>query len=393
MRILMIAQSNFTHDGRIIRLSSVLINHNINVDLICLRYEHESEYEEINGVRFFRIMKNYPKNSVFLYLITSLIFLIKASIKATFLALKNSYELVHIHNMPDYLVFAVLYLKLKNVPIVLDLHDLPVELFKDKWKNRGFNQIKYILRFIENVSCSFADYILTVTKECVDILIKQGINPNKISLIMNSADDNLFRYTDERFKRNEINGFKFLYHGTIERRFGLHYFLNTMPQILRVVPNAEFHLFGSYNNEYSDELRYLIKTLNIEKFVFFNEAVPYIQVNEMIKDFDMGVVTYEQTDYMNLALPTKAVEYALTGLPFIISDLISVRTIFREMSVCYVEPENSESIIEKVYNLYKNCRLREEMAKLAYEDILKFSWNVMSARYLTIINKLIVDRK
>ncbi len=388
MRVLMIAQSNFNHDGRIIRLSSALINHNIKVDLICLRYDDQSDYEEVNGIRFFRIMRNYPKDKVISYLAVSLFFLIKAFIKTTSLALQEKYNLVHVHNMPDYLVFAAFFFKLKKVPVILDMHDVSVELFKDKWGDKKFYQFKFLIKFVEKVSCAFADHVITVTKECLDILLKHGINVEKTSLIMNSADENLFRYSDERFSRDEKKGFKFLYHGTVERRFGLHYFLNAMPEILKIVPDAEFHLYGTFTNEYSNELRHLIYTLKLTKSVIFNEAVPYTKVSDMIKDFDMGIITYERTEYMNLALPTKAVEYALTGLPFIISDLISVHTIFQDKSVCYINPEDIESIVYNVNKLINNKVLREEMARYAFADILKISWSIMSSKYLELVHTL-----
>jgi glycosyltransferase involved in cell wall biosynthesis len=111
-------------------------------------------------------------------------------------------------------------------------------------------------------------------------------------------------------------------------------------------------------------------------------------VDEMIKQYDMGVVTYEQTEYMNLAMPTKAGEYALTGLPFIISDMISVRSVFSENSVCYVTPENSSEIAEKVAELRKDGKKRQEMAQSSFNDMLRISWNVMKTRYLDLILKL-----
>jgi glycosyltransferase involved in cell wall biosynthesis len=342
----------------------------------------------VDGVRVFRIMKKFSQETIFSYVFGSLLFLFKSMIKSTALALKEKYSMVHVHNMPDYLVFSAVFLKLKRIPVILDIHDLTVELFKEKWSDKKFRIFKHILKFTEKVSCNFADHILTVTKECVDILMKRGIKSDKISLIMNSADENLFSFSDSRFSRDKDSTFKFLYHGTIAKRFGLHYFISAMPQILKFIPNAEFHIYGGSENEYSDELRLLISGSGLQKSVNFKESIPYAEVNEMIKDYDMGVITYEQTEYMNLAMPTKAGEYAITGLPFIISDMTSVRTIFREKSVCYVKPDDIESIVECIIKLQRDSELRAEMARSAYEDMLKISWNVMQKRYLDLFNTL-----
>jgi glycosyltransferase involved in cell wall biosynthesis len=89
---------------------------------------------------------------------------------------------------------------------------------------------------------------------------------------------------------------------------------------------------------------------------------------------------------MDLALPTKAGEYALTGLPFIMSDLISVRTVFRNNSVQYVKPKETDLVAETILNLYSDKAKRKKMSENAYNDIKKISWNVMQKRYIDLIN-------
>jgi glycosyltransferase involved in cell wall biosynthesis len=393
MRVLMIAQSNFDYDARIIRLSSVLIENHIDVDLICLRNKDQLKYEFKHGVNVYRIMKTFHQDSIVSYIFFSLLFTFKALLTSIFIARKNRCEIVHVHNMPDYLVFSAAYHKLRGIPVILDIHDLTVELFKEKWSSKRFKRFLPILKFVEKISCNFADQVITVTRECVEILINRGIKEEKISLIMNTPDERVFTYDTTRFKNSNSKKFKFLYHGTIASRFGLHYFIKALPEILKVIPNAEFHIYGRFNNEYSDTLRGMIKEFGLSNNIFFIDHIPYSQLNNMIKDFDMGVVTYEQTEYMNLAMPTKAGEYAFTGLPFIISDLISVRTVFRSESVCYVNPNDTNMIAEKIIKLYKDINLRSVMSSMAYEDMLKISWNVMRREYLSIVNKLVMKNK
>lgn len=390
MRVLMIAQSSYSYDARIIRLSSALIEKNIDVDLICLRYKDQPKYEVLNGVNIHRIIKNFHQDSIFSYIFFSIVFVFRALFKSISLSSKNKHDLVHVHNMPDYLVFSAAYHKLKGIPVILDIHDITVELFKEKWSRKKFAYFESVLKFSERLSCNFADHVLTVTKECVDILVNRDIKSEKITLIMNSADENVFTNDTSRFKRHHNKGFKLLYHGTIAKRFGIHYFIKAMPEILKIVPDAEYHLYGSFNNEYSNELNKMIIELGLAGNIIFSNPIPYAELNEMIKDYDLGVVTYEQTEYMNLAMPTKAGEYALSGLPFIISELNSLRSIFREESVCYVNPEDSGMIANEVIKLFRNPSKRSDMATKAYEDMLNISWDVVREKYLSLIKKLAI---
>lgn len=387
-KVLMIAQSIYDFDPRIIRFTNSLIEQNYKVEIICLRYKHQSKFEIVNGVKVHRIMKVFSQNKISSYIFYSLIFTFRAFIKCTILTSgKNKPDFIHVHNMPDYLVFTTLIPKMRKVPVILDMHDLTVELFKEKWSTRKFDKVKFLLIFVEKISCAYVDQVITVTKECVDILINRGINPSKISLIMNSADENVFCYDGSESPEEKKFHYKILYHGTIAKRFGLHYFINAIPDIVKSIPDIEFHLYGTLNDHYAVELQNLIENLNLKKNVIFKDPIPYSEVNEMIKLYDLGVVTYELTEYMNLALPTKACEYASSGLPFIISELISVKTIFRKDSVLYVDPENPQMISSTVINFFNNPEVGYNLSRNAHEDVSKISWNLMKLRYLDLISE------
>ncbi len=333
-------------------------------------------------------MKHFPQDSILSYLFFSAVFLITSFFVSVKLGINEKVGFVHIHNMPDFLVFSALFFKIKRIPVILDIHDLTPELFKEKWSEKKYRLFKFVLEFVEQLSCRFADHILTVTPECVNLLVSRGTAVKKITLIMNSADEKEFIYNEERFSRNGSDKFKFIYHGTIAKRFGLHYFINALPGIINDFENVEFHLVGSLKNEYSTELLNLVDKLGLKDKVQFLNPVPYSELNGMLKKYEMGVVTYEPTEYMNLAMPTKAAEYALTGLPFIITNLVSVKSIFRNESVCYVDPENSMNIAQSVKKIIGSTQLRIEMSRKAYEDMLKISWCVMRKRYLELINSL-----
>ncbi len=112
------------------------------MDVICLGVDEQSETEVVNGVTVKRIMKVFPKNSIFHYLLFSTLFFIKAILYfVTFLSIKNKYSLIQIHNMPDHLVFVAFFQNIFGVPVLLDIHDLTLELFREKWSNLLFNLI------------------------------------------------------------------------------------------------------------------------------------------------------------------------------------------------------------------------------------------------------------
>ncbi len=389
----MIAQSSYNYDARIVRYCKALRENGAEIHVICLRFGDQYKSEEIDGIKIFRIMKAFNQDTIFTYIYFSLIFLIKAFFAAFALIRRNEYSIIHIHNMPDYLVFSAIPARMRRIPVLLDIHDLTVELFKEKWSENKFSRFKFILKFSERLSCNFADEIITVTNECIDKLADRGIDRNKISLIMNSPDETSFTFNDSRFLNYDKDNFKILYNGTVAKRFGLHYTVRAMKDVIKSFPGTQFHIYGNIINSYTAELEELSEMLDISGNIFFHSLVPYNHINDLLKSYDLAVVTYEQTEYMNLAFPTKTGEYALAGLPFIMSDLKSVRNIFGSDSTIYVDPGDTDNLAACIMDLLNNPQKRRMMSYNAYEDIQKIKWELMKERYIDLVDKITQKKK
>ena len=388
-KVCMVVQSNYDLDPRVRRQTSALINAGYSVDVICLGAKGKSKSEFVNRVNVKRIMTQFPKKSVSIYLLYSTIFFIKATIVLTYLSLRNRYSLIQIHNMPDHLVFVSFFERIFGVPVILDIHDLTLELFREKWSNLLFNISYPFLKFFEYLSCKFSTHILTVTQQCVDILNKRGVPKEKLSLILNVADQNKFPlYAERKFREynSEVNIF---YHGTIAKRFGLHIVIKAMPEILTELPGSRLFIYGGGDYLYINNLKKMINNLKITDNVFLPGLIKYEQVNEFIRKMDIGIVPYLDTPYMNLALSTKAFEYISSGLPICASSLEATRTIFRECSISYFDPNNIHDVAEKIIFLAKNPSLQEGQVKSALEDISLISGQEMQEKYLQVVNNLV----
>lgn len=388
MRVLMIAQSFYDYDARILRQTSALIDNGNNVDIICLGNGNYSKQESINNVNVYRIMRKFPQEKIFIYVLFSIIFLFKAMYKSLILMLKNKYDIVQIHNMPDYLVFASLFYKLKGTPIILDIHDLTVELFKEKWGKKNFNLIKTLLIFVEKISTKYADNIITVSDQCGLKLQERGVPKEKLTIVMNVADSSKFHYYKER-KFEVINrNLRLIYHGTIAERYGLHKGIKALPAVVKQIPGTIFNIYGNVNSEYGKLLKELVADLSLKDVVVFNDTVPYEEVYKYINSSDLGIIMSQNASYAQFGIPTKTFEYASLGLPFIIYDLKSFRNVYREESVYYVDYKDISQMSNAIINLCKNPEMRNKMSVNAYADIQKVSSEVMKQRYLNLINSL-----
>ncbi len=105
----MISHSDFQTDNRVMRYAMALAERNDIVEVISIKSNpKQSDEEKIGRVRVLRPLSRLVKNQKGKagYLLPLLKFWLVSSSQLTRRHLQNRYDLVHIHNVPDFLVFA-----------------------------------------------------------------------------------------------------------------------------------------------------------------------------------------------------------------------------------------------------------------------------------------------
>src|SRR6185369_6944593 len=132
---------------------------------------------------------------------------------------KKRYDIIHVHTMPDFLVFTAFIPKMLGAKVILDVHDLMPELYICKFKKPDNWKIRFIT-WVERRSIAFADRALAVHIPHQNALIGHGNPRSKFSVLMNVPDPRIFEQKMDPAPR-ENNKFRLIYHGTVARRHGL----------------------------------------------------------------------------------------------------------------------------------------------------------------------------
>ena len=387
-KICMITQSAYPYDPRVRREAEVLESAGYEVDVLCLPIEGDERIYKNGKVTAYRIRK-HPKSQekIISYLTLTISFFFKAFIVLNRLHRKRKYNAVQIHNMPEFHVFAAILQKITGVPVVLDIHDLTPELFMEKWPEKS----KYfmpLIKLLEKLSCQFSNKVITVTEECKKNLIERGVPPDKITLVLNTANSQIFSYNVNReFYRISSNA-KLLYHGTVAKRFGLHVAIEAIPEILKVIPNTKFYIYGKADASYKAYLEELIALLNLQENVIIRESISWEELVTVMNYCDIEIVPYISSTYMNLSLSTKLFESASIGLAVVATELKSLRDVFEDSCVQYFNDSEPLDLAEKVISLCHNAHERKNKtinAKIAVESI---SGEVMGKRYLALMQEV-----
>lgn len=375
--------------ARVRALAEAAVDAGYRVDVICARGPNEKRFEVYNGVNVYRLpaSRNFA-SSLPKTLLSWCWFMLLAGVVVTWLHLKHHYRVIHVHNMPDFLVFSTLFPKLMKAKIILDLQDESPELMAEKVKGRLGATLKLLAIWQERICTAFADHVITVAWTGEELLLKRGVPREKLTRILNSANPKFFPLSRRAYPESseEPRPFILMYHGTVEERQGLETIIRILPQVSRVVPQVRFDIkgFGSH----LPKLKELAAELGVSDRVVFSDPCPIAEVADFIQHGDVGVMPYLANGYMEIVLPVKAFEFAWMHRPMIASSTYGIRSMFRPVSVVYCDPANPNTFAEAIIDLYQHPEKRASLVANAAEDYMPYRWELEAERYQQLLASL-----
>jgi len=379
--ICMIAYANYFTDARIKNYVSALLKEGWEVDVFALG---ESEPTQA-GLRVFCLMRKAWSRYVWVYLLAQITFLVVATFRVGLSHLQRRYVLVHVHNIPDFIVFAALIPKLMGAKIVLDIHDTMPEAYATKFDLALTHPLIGLVRFEERLSAAFADHVVTTNDLHKEALVDHGLSANKISVIMNLGNEIIFR---PRPYPNPHEGLVLAYHGTIAARLGIDLILQAIERVRTVCPRLSFILIG--DGDFKPTVMQLISDYGLQDIVQVEGWVPVERLPEHLVHADFGVVgnrryTEERHNWM---LPVKMLEYAAMEIPTIAPRLRIIQHYFDDTNAIFYEPDNAEDLARCIREVYDHRDKLNALRAGLRAFNARYNWATMEQRYLHLITDL-----
>jgi hypothetical protein len=114
----------YDSDNRVRRYAETLVKHGHSVDAVSLRREGQGVHNNVvNGVHVYRVQRRVKnEKGKFDYLAKLILFFWRSLFFLTREQLKEPYDLIHIHSVPDFEVFAALYPKIELSKFIPNIH-------------------------------------------------------------------------------------------------------------------------------------------------------------------------------------------------------------------------------------------------------------------------------
>ena len=381
----MVAYTDYASDPRVIREAEAALSAGFAVDFLALRRQGDPNIALVRGVRVFHLnQRRYRGGGHVNYLFAYLQFFVRCFFKATWLFFKHRYAVIHVNNMPDFLVFCSLIPKICGAKIILDIHDPMPNTFASKFGENHYGFFYHLLLWQERLSAWYADKTLTVHEPVKHgILVKHGLNPDSIHVVANFADDELFQLQHSY----SIDGkLRLVFHGTILERYGLGNVVLAVSRLKRR-ENISVRIIGE--GDFSTELSKMIAALRLQETVhFINYVYPLQEIPALISDCNLGLVPLEMSSATNYGLPLKLLEYTSLGLPSLTIRNAAIGYYFGQDDCLFYDPADADSLRRVLESLADNPEilLRYRQRAIALRE--KFRWSVEKQKYISILHEL-----
>jgi len=282
--------------------------------------------------------------------------------------------------------------KVKGIPFVLEIRDLWPESITASGVG---NETSTLARFLSSLSGFLyraCDHLVVVTPAFKkDIISKYRISPEKISLVENGVEPNLFRPgSGSGGVKSElgISGkFVVSYIGTMGLAHGLTTMVEAATRLQRDYPDIQFILVGEGADK--EALSEMARSRGLGNIRFLPKQ-PREKMPDIIRVSEVCLVLLKKAEVFKTVIPTKMLEFMACGRPVILGVDGQARQVMEEAEAgIFVEPEDPNALVRAVTQLYHNADLRRTLGRNGRDFIVKhLSRKKTAEQYISVLKEV-----
>lgn len=388
MTACIIAYTFYELDFRVRRYAEALAGEGYTVDVIALRRDGEEKKGVFNGVNVYRIQRRgYKEKNVVDFMLNQMKFFFKGGALLSAKHISRRYRIVHVHNIPDFLIFMGLIPKLAGAKLILDVHDIVPEYYCQKF-NKGFDSVlTRMLLGIERASVRYADHVIVANDIWRDKIIKRdAVRPEDCTTLLNYPQLDFFPSSG---KKPANGNFTLIYPGTISKQHGVDVAIKAVALVKEKVKTIRLKIYHSGGSLFlREQIVALTKSLGLEENVEFYKPVRPETLGRIIAEADVGIVPKMGGIFADEAFSTKILDFMAAGIPVVASRTKVDEYYFDDSMIKFFEVGNPQDMARCIVDLYEKPKMRELLSANAKRFIEKNNWALKKGEYLKIVNGL-----
>ncbi len=295
-------------------------------------------------------------------------------------ALKLKVESYHFHDF-DFIIFAVLLRIIKRKPIIYDVHEDYPAVVKTRGYRKGIlgSLLSFIIYLIESFCVIFFSGIITVNNPIADRF--RNLEKNVI-IIPNHPRKELFEnYKPKKYLKEQ--DLEIVHLGNLnEIRGG-----NVISEAIVGIDDVKLTVIGEITpSKYKD---FIANKLGRDKLEITGK-LPYKKAIKRASEADIGLIGYLPLPNHVESSPNKIFEYMGLGLPVVVSDLTSLKTIIDKSraGLCYIS-EDSDDLVAKIKEISRKDSYESFSVNSRKAFLELYNWENEEPKLLGLYEKII----
>lgn len=287
---------------------------------------------------------------------------------------KHKVNIVNSHNSKDAWNSAFIC-KLLRIPFVRSRH---IAL---KPRKHFFGKMIYTL---------LADRVLVTGKYIEDMLIKNGVNPQKIYRVPTGVDISKFSGNRNGLLRKELgisdNNLLIGFVSVVRSDKGPHYFVRSIPYLLNYNKNLKFVIVG--DGSFLNKTKAIADELNLRNFLYFTghrDDIPSV-----MSDLDIFVLPAIKPE----GIPQALLQAFASGVPVVASDIGGVNEVaIHNETAVLVKPREPEELAKAIINLVENKNLQRKIVEGGKKLVSSYTLDGMLLKMKAFYESMIKNEK
>lgn len=385
-----------TTPGFVYELSKRLVQNSSKICILTPRVPWTPWYEERDGMKIYRypyfftskieklndgaIMPNLKANK-WLYFQVPFLLLFWFIYLAKIIK-KEKINIVHTHWIIPQWLITVIYKKIYHSKIKIIGTSHGSDIFWLQWKIGT-----YLKRFtLKNI-----DTLTVVSNAIKKDALLLGMNADTISILPMWTDTVYFspkKYDENIKKKYTIEGPFLLFVWRLAEVKWIQYLIKAIPRIIDKYPKTKLLIIWDWTLE--KELKNLSSSLWINNSIIFTGGISHEELPKYFATADIFIWPSIHTDdgareWFGLTF----VEAILSWCKTIWTNIAGITDIIEEWKTGFlIKEKNTKAIEETILELIANTDFDTENARKILEN--KFSWDIISKKYMEIINYLYI---
>lgn len=391
-RVAMVVFSQYPSDPRPRRAAEALIDEGATVDYICEHSNGANAHESFGMLHITRIPVEHYRGGIASYAYQYSAFIFLSSLILTWRSLRQRYDLVYVHNMPDVLVISGMLPRLMGAKVILDQHDPMPELLMTIFGATEKSRAVRLLCMLEKWSLKRADRVVTVNEACKKLFSSRGCPDHKIRVVMNSPDEKLFTYraAGSYAPLTSTAPFVIMYHGSLVERNGLELAVAALVQIRTRIPNVELWVYGR-ETPYLEHVLSEAEKLRVRDLVHYRGARKPDQMAAEIEQCTVGVIPNQRNAFTDINTPTRIFEYLALGKPVVAPNTRGILEYFSSDELFYFAPGDVDEMAEALCQVAGDLEGATMSAEKGQQIYLRHTWQNERESLVQTVLELIGD--